>query len=190
MARFGERHCKYVKWTDVEIGMLREGRMPPGRSVNQCRCKAASIGVEFRTPGSNRWTPEEIGMVSSGQIPPGRTIEAAVAYCLQHRLAIPKGARRPDARINDWSPEAVDRVANDVVPPGRTVTACRFMAKTMLGKGFTPDHARRHREMLERGRRYLEAHESGRTYADIGAEEGISRQRVQQIALAYRRTIK
>ena len=69
MARFGEKHRTYDKWTAEELEMLGRNEVPPNRTVNQCRCKALALGWKFRAPGSNRWTEPEVQMLREGKIP-------------------------------------------------------------------------------------------------------------------------
>ena len=187
MARFGEKHRTYDKWTAEELDMLGRNEVPPNRTVNQCRCKALSLGWKFRAPGSNRWTEPEVQMLREGKIPPGRTESAALSYCLQHRMDVPFRKDRKDGRMKDWPEEEIEMVKRNEVPPGRTVVECRFMARTRLGRGFTPENARKHREMMERGRQFAEQYDAGKSYAAIGKEYGLSRQRVQQVVAAYRK---
>ena len=128
-------------------------------------------------------------MLREGKIPPGRTESAALSYCLQHRMEVPFRKDRKDGRMKDWPEEEIEMVKRNEVPPGRTVTECRFMARTRLGRGFTPENERKHREMLERGRQFAEQYDAGKSYAAIGKEYGLSRQRVQQVVAAYRRSL-
>ena len=151
MARFGEKHRTYDKWTAEELDMLARNEVPPNRTVNQCRCKALALGWKFRAPGSNRWTEPEVQMLREGKIPPGRTESAALSYCLQHRMEVPFRKDRKDGRMKDWPEEEI--------------------------------------EMLERGRQFAEQYDAGKSYAAIGKEYGLSRQRVQQVVAAYRRSL-
>lgn len=71
---------KKDRWTPEEIGILRLGQVPEGRSPDSARAKAKSLGITlFDREGPNtRWTSDELESLERGEQPPGRSETACI----------------------------------------------------------------------------------------------------------------
>ena len=81
---------EYRHWTDPEINTLRHGKLPEGRSYQQCCMKALSLGLPKPTSptGRHKWLPEEIVELKKSKVPAGRTVTACITrgYALGLRV--------------------------------------------------------------------------------------------------------
>ena len=169
-------------WTPEELDQLRAGGPVPTRSEMQCRCKANSLGITYRTPTSNRWTADEVDMVRNGVVPPGRTESAMIAYCLQHRIPVPK-----KETVKHYMSEDEERlILSDVVPDGYTVRECRRYASSNFNRGFKPLFKKLKDSRMERGRKIVEMRDTEKmSFPDIAKAFGLSKQRVHQLYNFY-----
>lgn len=166
-------------WTDDEIARLRAGEPVTTRTETQCRCKAAVLGIVYRSPTSNRWTDEEIEMARRGECPPGRTESAMITYCRGHRIPVPK---KPKA---DFTEEEERLILDDILPEGRSRHMCRKHAMEKFGHSFRPACKKRDDMRMERGKEIVNMRGSGKTFLEIGQAFGVTKQRAAQLYNLY-----
>jgi len=174
------RSRKNRPWTEDELVKLKSGEPVPTRTEAQCRCKANTLGISFRSPTSNRWTPDEVRQAKCGDVPPGRTENAMLSYCRQHRIPVPKKNAGPQ-----FTPEEERLIMTDIIPEGHTLRECRKYARTQLDRGFSPALKKRQEARLARGMEVVSMRKSGKTYDEIGIAMGVSKQRAAQLYNLY-----
>lgn len=88
-------------WTDEEIALLAQHKVPQGRSLNAARIKAWELHIPFRPNDPNAeptvpprnpiqvptWTEDDLAMLQEKVLPPNRTLSAA--YSKANRMHVP-----------------------------------------------------------------------------------------------------
>lgn len=83
----------YNYWSFEEMRLLSEGKVPPGRTMAQCRHKARAIGLDgnpFCPNGSevvrSQPTEEELECIRNGQIPKGWNESRTRYIAYKHKI--------------------------------------------------------------------------------------------------------
>ena len=172
-------------WTDDELALLKAGLPVPTRTESQCRCKANSLGITFRSPTSNRWTKDEIAMAKKGEVPPGRTENAMLSYCRQHHIPVPKKAK------HHFTDEQEKLILEDIVPEGCTENECRRHAFNKFRRGFRPTYRKVKEGRMVRGRQIVEMRDVAKlSFPEMSRILGVSRQRAHQLYNFYSAEVK
>ena len=175
---------KYKHWSDEDLDCVRQGIVPPGRTLTQCQSVAFRMGISFRHSRSNRWTEEDIKLLRQGKIPEGRTACAAKGYCMSHHIPVTgdiKGTPSKSKRImSHYTKEELDLLANNKVPPGWPMTRCYYVSRTVLGKGFRPTRKSRTERLAKKFRLILEMRNQGLTDDIIAKRFKVTRQCITQ----------
>lgn len=188
------------KWQKEDIELVKQGKVPEGRSYAQAAAYAHAHGIawgKLRAKDNKwYWKPEEKEMLARGEIPPGRS-EAA---CVQARRLfkikvqpIRKFSRdelRAAARGRGTIPERqLERMCKDeglALPVNRLPKdSRRRMRAEALAEGQTYVRKQFLHGPMSRGEYIWLMHESGLSYHEIGRRLGITGTRAQSLASAY-----
>ena len=173
-------------WTNKEIELIKKGKVPDGRTQFQCIHKASNMGISWKRKDS--WTRDEVDMLKSGKVPEKKTHGQIRMYCRKHGLPLPEGVctvSRQGRKSVDWSAEELELLKKDVIPQGRSYNQCIYACRTLLNKGFKPKSSIRSVSVNGRGKAFYEQWKAGKNQQDIATENGVSRQRVQQLIKKY-----
>lgn len=85
----------------------------------------------------------------------------------------------------NWTQKQIDMLLKDQQPAGKTYAQCSYFCRAHLNKGFRPVKDKIAAGWDTRGKRYVEMHKKGMSYAQIAAQEGLTRQRVHAVIRAF-----
>ena len=194
---------KYRRWTENEIELVSQGKVPEGRTYAQACAYAHAHGIDWGEARLKEskwyWSEEEKEILARGELPPGRT---EAACCQSRRLfGIKAGPLRK------LSKDELRKAAagQGPIPVRKLERLCRAQELAILVDKLPKESQRRLRaEALAQGQTYVRKqflsgpmsrgeyiwlmHESGLSYHEIGRRLGITGTRAQSLAAEYEST--
>lgn len=187
---------EYKKWTEAEDSLVRQGKLPEGRTYAQCASHAHAQGIDWAAvrmeANFHYWTAHELDQLREGKIPQGRTVEACRQARRLYGIECP-----PFSMPSEKDLDAIILGQSTTWPARAIVRACKYYGKPVPAQYLYGTASHRRLQNLISGGSYTRKQflsgdvsdperawllfQSGKSYPAIGKILNISKTRAYKL---------